>query len=216
MTREFNMTEPIHACFIIDDMPANATYWMRRQQEAFGYNVPDTGWGKGWRELAPAPKFRLEDATALADLVETFGLRGKCTVLPCPAGLGRIDSPMVVPVMERVLREESPHAYAAQMEVLASLHRNPRPQLLNAVAALLADGPGGRRTKAAETLGAFKDERAIEPLIQLLEKTDGDLYYAKKAAMFALEDITGYDGAEPGKGGGGESAEKWRKILERK
>jgi len=132
------------------------------------------------------------------------------------AGLGRIDSPMVVPVMERVLREESPHAYAAQMEVLASLHRNPRPQLLNAVAALLADGPGGRRTKAAETLGAFKDERAIEPLIQLLEKTDGDLYYAKKAAMFALEDITGYDGAEPGKGGGGESAEKWRKILERK
>ncbi len=91
MTRESTMTEPIHACFIIDDLPANATYWMRRQQEAFGYDVPDTGWGKGWRELAPAPKFRLEDATALADLVETFGLRGKCTVLPCPAGLGRID-----------------------------------------------------------------------------------------------------------------------------
>ncbi|NLF31904.1 MAG: hypothetical protein GX591_13575 [Planctomycetes bacterium] len=85
------MSRPVHACFIVDDLPANATWWMRHQQEAFGYVVPDRGWGKGWRELAAAPKFRIEDAAALADLVETFGLRGKCTLLPCPAGLGRID-----------------------------------------------------------------------------------------------------------------------------
>lgn len=85
------MDQPVHACFVVDDLPANATYWMRRQQEAFGYDVSDSGWGAGWRELAAAPKFRVEDATALADLVATFGLRGKCTLLPCPAGLGRID-----------------------------------------------------------------------------------------------------------------------------
>jgi len=85
------MSEPIHACFIVDDVPANATYWMRDQMEAFGYVVPPNTWAKGWRELAEAPRFRTEDAIAFADLIDEFGLRGKFTLLPCPAGLGRLD-----------------------------------------------------------------------------------------------------------------------------
>jgi hypothetical protein len=86
------MGDPVHACLLIDDPPANGTYWARLQQLAMGY-VPGErgGWGTKWRDLEPAAWFRVVDARAFADLIEEFGVRGKFTFLPCPAGLGRID-----------------------------------------------------------------------------------------------------------------------------
>jgi hypothetical protein len=86
------MDHPIYACLLVDDPPSNATYWARAQQFAFGYTPADRGgWGTNWRNLEPARWYRPADAHAFADLIEEFGVRGKFTLLPCPAGLGRID-----------------------------------------------------------------------------------------------------------------------------
>lgn len=85
------MEKQINACFIVDDTPANGTYWARLQQTAFGYKASETGWATNWRSLAPAGLFRPDHARAFADFVEEFGIRGKFTFLPCPAGLGRVD-----------------------------------------------------------------------------------------------------------------------------
>jgi hypothetical protein len=85
------MDRPIYASIFVDDPPANATYWARIQQLAMGFTPSETGWGKNWRNLECAPRFRVEDVQAFADFVEEFGIRGKFTILPCPAGHGRID-----------------------------------------------------------------------------------------------------------------------------
>lgn len=85
------MRDTIPACLIVDDVPLNATYWWRLQMTALGFAVPEEGWGKSWREQAAVPFWRVDDARRLADLAEEFDLRGKFTVLPRPAGLGRID-----------------------------------------------------------------------------------------------------------------------------
>ena len=84
----------IPACLIIDDFPANASYWAREQRKAFGYAVPvqssvDYGWN--WPEQAAAPFMPLSLLHQFADFVEECDVRGKFTVLPCPAGMGRID-----------------------------------------------------------------------------------------------------------------------------
>jgi len=84
--------QPIDACLIIDDVPLNATYWTREQQTAFGYRPKDTGiWGENWRAQGAAPFFPVHLAHEFADFVEESDIRGKFTLLPCPAGLGRID-----------------------------------------------------------------------------------------------------------------------------
>lgn len=86
------MDSPIYACLIVDDTPASAAYWVRLQQTAFGYTpTTNTFWGKNWPALAPAALWRPDDARAFADLIDEFDIRGKCTFLPCPAGLGRVD-----------------------------------------------------------------------------------------------------------------------------
>lgn len=84
----------IPACLIIDDFPANASYWAREQRQAFGYDVPvlsvvDYGWN--WPEQAAAPYMPLPLLHQFADFVEECDVRGKFTMLPCPAGMGRID-----------------------------------------------------------------------------------------------------------------------------
>lgn len=84
----------IPACLIIDDFPANASYWAREQRRAFGYDVPvqtvvDYSWH--WPEQAAAPFMPLSLLEAFADFVEECDVRGKFTVLPCPAGMGRLD-----------------------------------------------------------------------------------------------------------------------------
>ena len=85
------MSDPVRACLIVDDVPIAAAYWMRLQQLAFGYVPTETGWGHRWRELASSAFLRISDLRGFADFVERNEIRGKFSVLPCPAGLGRID-----------------------------------------------------------------------------------------------------------------------------
>ena len=86
------MPEPaVRGCVIVDDVPSNPTYWWRAQQTAFGYDVPVIGFGGPWREQAAAPVLPVEIAHGFADFAEEFDVRGKFTLLPCPAGHGRID-----------------------------------------------------------------------------------------------------------------------------
>lgn len=85
------MSDTIPACMVVDDAPANATYWLRLQMLAYGFAPEETDWGVGWRQQAASPLWRPEHLRRLADLVERFDVRGKFTFLPCPAGLGRID-----------------------------------------------------------------------------------------------------------------------------
>ena len=75
----------------MDDVPANASYWARLQQHAFGFKPSEVGWGENWRSMEPASLFRPEYARGFADFIEEFGVRGKFSFLPCPAGLGRVD-----------------------------------------------------------------------------------------------------------------------------
>jgi hypothetical protein len=85
------MNEPVRACLIVDDAPIAAAYWMRLQQLALGYAPNETGWGQRWRELAPAALLPVALLQEFADFVDEFGVRGKFTLLPCPAALGRLD-----------------------------------------------------------------------------------------------------------------------------
>jgi hypothetical protein len=85
------MAKRIPACLVVDDFPLNASYCRRAQVEALGYRVARGPWARGWRRqrqalFMPAPL--LEE---FADLVEELGVRGKFSVLPCPAGWGRMD-----------------------------------------------------------------------------------------------------------------------------
>jgi hypothetical protein len=86
-----NPNEPVRACLIVDDAPIAAAYWMRLQHLAFGYSPTETGWGHRWRDLAPSSFFRISDLREFADFAEEYNIRGKFTLLPCPAGLGRLD-----------------------------------------------------------------------------------------------------------------------------
>lgn len=85
------MDTPIRACFIVDDMPINATYWAQAQKSAIGFTPAESGWATRWRDMAPTSRLRVADAEAFADMIEELGIRGKFTFLPCPAGLGRVD-----------------------------------------------------------------------------------------------------------------------------
>jgi len=129
------------------------------------------------------------------------------------AGLARIDDPMAVEALKRILTTKGNHVAAAQALVLAGMCNRPQAAAFEAVVALLSSAPAGLRTEAAKTLSALKDPRAIDPLLALLDSPDKDLYYAKKEAMFALEEITGRDGTVKGQTSGGESAAAWRKLL---
>lgn len=85
-------SDTINACLIVDDFPANASYWVREQQTAFGYEPSATGrFGTNWRNLAKAPLFPVALVREFADFVDEFDVKGKFTVLPFPAGLGRLD-----------------------------------------------------------------------------------------------------------------------------
>lgn len=85
------MAENVNACFIVDDTPINATYWRRVQQAAFGFEANESGWATKWPSMASAAFWPVSAAHAFADFVEAFGIRGKFTFLPRPAGFGRID-----------------------------------------------------------------------------------------------------------------------------
>jgi hypothetical protein len=86
-----NANELVRACLIVDDAPIAAAYWMRLQHLAFGYSPSETGWGHRWRDLASSSFFRVSDLREFAEFAEEYDVRGKFTLLPCPAGLGRLD-----------------------------------------------------------------------------------------------------------------------------
>ena len=118
------MDNPIRACLKVDDAPSNPTYWWRYQQTAFGYDLPDIGFGGPWRELARAPYFPARTAELFADMVEEFNVRGKFSLLPCPAGHGRLDrSVRSIPPAElegvlRVVRDRLASRFDITPEVL--------------------------------------------------------------------------------------------------
>ena len=79
------------ACLIIDDTPINASYWWRLQQTEMGFDPPELAFGHPWRDQADAALISVELFEALADFAYEFQVRGKLTLLPWPAGLGRLD-----------------------------------------------------------------------------------------------------------------------------
>lgn len=83
--------KPIACCLIVDDIPINASYWWRLQQTGFGFKPTDDIWGDQWRAQAPYAFNPPELIEQFADLVQEFGIRGKFTLVPCPAALGRLD-----------------------------------------------------------------------------------------------------------------------------
>lgn len=85
------MSSTIPCCIIIDDPPVNASYWWRLQQTAFGFKPTDDIWGDLWRNQVGAALASVELFEQYADLLERFDLRGKFTMVPCPAALGRLD-----------------------------------------------------------------------------------------------------------------------------
>lgn len=157
------MEQAVHACLIVDDSPANATYLARLQQLALGYD-PEDGHKSAarWRDLAPSSLLRPHQARAFADLIEEFGIRGKYSFLPCPAGLGRID--------------RSVRGYEnAELQELIAIHREriaPRmditPEVLTHT--MVYDPESGALLPHAESawLSHLCATRNLEPLIRYL------------------------------------------------
>lgn len=81
--------------FIVDDPPVNTTYWMRRQAEEYGFaGEPRGEFGRyvaDWRRQSPAEKIPNGFWRRFAEQARETGMRGKFSMLPCPAGLGMID-----------------------------------------------------------------------------------------------------------------------------
>ncbi len=81
----------VRACLIVDDVPVNAIYMSRAQHAAFGYEPSELPYVFGWRELERNPRFLPDELARFAGIAERFGVRGKFTYLPFPAGWGRVD-----------------------------------------------------------------------------------------------------------------------------
>jgi len=118
-------TAVIPACIILDDFPINGSYWTREQQTAFGFTPNHGGdFGREWRNQARAAWCSPETLERFADLCDEFGVRGKFTVLPCPAGLGRIDrtvrgcDPSYIERLLDTVRRRIAHRFDLTPEVL--------------------------------------------------------------------------------------------------
>ena len=85
------MAEPVRACYIVDDFPACPIYQTRQWGQAFGFEIPDRQYSRGWELMTKMPVYPVADTEWFADFVEEFGIRGKFTVLGYPAGRGRLD-----------------------------------------------------------------------------------------------------------------------------
>ncbi|MCE9591157.1 MAG: hypothetical protein K8S99_11610 [Planctomycetes bacterium] len=129
-----NSDAAIPACVILDDFPINGSYWTREQQTAFGFTPTAGGeFGRNWRNQAQAAWCPPEALSEFADLCEEFGVRGKFTVLPCPAGLGRIDQSVrgcppgyIEGVLEIVRRRIAPRFDITPEVLTHSMAYNPR------------------------------------------------------------------------------------------
>jgi hypothetical protein len=90
------MADPrVPISFIVDDPPINATYWLRRQPEEMGIaEEPRGDFGKfvhRWRDQEPSKIIPNAFWAKFIRWAKPAGVKGKFTVLPCPAGLGCID-----------------------------------------------------------------------------------------------------------------------------
>jgi len=87
----------IPAVLIVDDPPINAAYLNLKQMEEAGMPARNDGWFwrtylARWKEMAmsaiiPNPFFK-----KFIDWTSAEGVKGKCSLLPCPGGLGRLDN----------------------------------------------------------------------------------------------------------------------------
>ncbi|HOI55900.1 MAG TPA: hypothetical protein PLP01_11670 [Phycisphaerae bacterium] len=81
--------------FIVDDPPVNTTYWLRRQPKEMGVATEPRGsFGRyvaDWRRQEPGKLIPNAFWRKFIDWARGCGVRGKFTLLPCPAGLGFID-----------------------------------------------------------------------------------------------------------------------------
>ncbi len=89
------MAERTPMALIIDDPPINSSYWMRRQAEEMGVSRPATGafgtFVADWRRQEPSMLIPNDFWRQFAAWARDAGVKGKFTMLPCPAGLGTID-----------------------------------------------------------------------------------------------------------------------------
>lgn len=121
------MSEPatVEACLVVDDFPMNASFVRRAQAVAMGFPQPEVcAWSMRWPAQASAVFMTLPNVHRFADLIESYGLRGKFTLLPCPGGLGRIDRSVrglsdadLATILETVRRRIAP-SFDVGLEVL--------------------------------------------------------------------------------------------------
>ena len=86
----------IPAVFIIDDPPINAAYLAQKQMEEAGISAGVGGWFSRtylsrWREMEKSAIIPNAFFKKVADWAIAEGVKGKCTLLPCPGGLGCLD-----------------------------------------------------------------------------------------------------------------------------
>ncbi len=86
----------IPAVFIIDDPPINAAYLAKKQMEDAGLAVENEGWFSRtylsrWREMEKSAIIPNAFFKKVIDWALAEGVKGKCTLLPCPGGLGCLD-----------------------------------------------------------------------------------------------------------------------------
>ncbi|MGD0112105.1 MAG: hypothetical protein ABSD48_09585 [Armatimonadota bacterium] len=81
--------------FIVDDPPINVSYYLRKQQSDRGILPPSRGdfskFLDRWPEMEPSRIVPNAFWRKLIEWAQAVGVKGKFTLLPCPAGLGCID-----------------------------------------------------------------------------------------------------------------------------
>jgi hypothetical protein len=85
----------IPIALIVDDPPVNSTYWLRRQAHELGILRPASGdfgkWVADWPAQEPSKIIPNAFWVKFIRWASQAGVRGKFTLLPCPAGQGFID-----------------------------------------------------------------------------------------------------------------------------
>jgi HEAT repeat protein len=123
---------------------------------------------------------RIGNDKAIDLLIQALG-RGDGVARSAARELGKLKAERALPVLTRMLGEGDVSQAAAD----ALLGYGPAAvgPLMN----VLKDGTGAARQTAAEALGELRDERAVEPLIQVMQ-TD-DVYAVRTAAATALGNL---------------------------
>ena len=80
---------------LVDDPPINVSYYLRKQQSDLGILPPSRGdfskFLDRWREMEKSRIVPNAFWTKFIEWAQAAGVKGKFTLLPCPAGLGSLD-----------------------------------------------------------------------------------------------------------------------------